>query len=54
MRRCLDDVDDEVRDRAAMYLAVLKDDPLADTLVRDGQSICSHHFDFGFLSLKVT
>lgn len=34
--RCLDDVDDEVRDRAAMYLRIMKDDPLADVLVKDG------------------
>lgn len=34
--RCLDDVDDEVRDRAAMYLRIMKDEPLADALVRDG------------------
>lgn len=35
LRRCLDDVDDEVRDRAAMYLKVLDDKKLADTYVRD-------------------
>jgi len=36
--RCLDDVDDEVRDRAALYLQVIKDEPLGETLVKDGQS----------------
>jgi hypothetical protein len=35
--RCLDDVDDEVRDRAAMYLKVLEDKPLAETFVKDGK-----------------
>jgi hypothetical protein len=35
--RCLDDVDDEVRDRAAMYLRVLDDEPLAETFVKDGE-----------------
>jgi coatomer protein complex subunit gamma len=37
--RCLDDVDDEVRDRAAMYLKVLEEEPLAETFVRDGKYI---------------
>lgn len=35
LTRCLDDVDDEVRDRAAMYLRVLKESTLADRLVKD-------------------
>ena len=34
--RCLEDVDDEVRDRAALYLKVLGDQPLAETYVKDG------------------
>lgn len=34
--RCLDDVDDEVRDRAAMYLRVMKEEPLAEKLVKEG------------------
>lgn len=34
--RCLDDVDDEVRDRAAMYLRVLSEQELADTYIREG------------------
>jgi coatomer protein complex subunit gamma len=33
----LDDVDDEVRDRAAMYLRVMKEDSLADVFVKDGE-----------------
>jgi coatomer protein complex subunit gamma len=33
--RCLDDVDDEVRDRAAMYVRVLDDKELADVYVRE-------------------
>lgn len=37
LSRCLDDVDDEVRDRAALYLQVIKDEPLGETLVKDGQ-----------------
>jgi hypothetical protein len=36
--RCLDDVDDEVRDRAAMYLRVMKEQPLAEKLVQEGES----------------
>jgi coatomer protein complex subunit gamma len=36
LTRCLDDVDDEVRDRAAMYLRVMQSEPLAETLVKDG------------------
>ncbi|WVQ83025.1 hypothetical protein IAT38_005163 [Cryptococcus sp. DSM 104549] len=35
LRRCLDDVDDEVRDRAAMYIRVLEEKSLADVLVRE-------------------
>ncbi|XAO21508.1 hypothetical protein I312_100261 [Cryptococcus bacillisporus CA1280] len=35
MRRCLDDIDDEVRDRAAMYIKVLEEKSLADVLVKD-------------------
>jgi coatomer protein complex subunit gamma len=33
--RCLDDVDDEVRDRAAMYVKVLEDKEMADVYVRE-------------------
>ena len=36
--RCLDDVDDEVRDRAAMYLKVYQEPPLAEAYVKEGQS----------------
>ena len=35
--RCLDDVDDEVRDRAAMYLRMFKESLLADTYVKEGK-----------------
>ncbi|GAA6031128.1 hypothetical protein JCM8097_004017 [Rhodosporidiobolus ruineniae] len=35
LTRCLDDVDDEVRDRAAFNLQLLQDEPLANTFVRD-------------------
>ncbi|KAH0837933.1 adaptin N terminal region-domain-containing protein [Lanmaoa asiatica] len=35
--RCLDDVDDEVRDRAAMYVRVFKEKPLADAYVKKNQ-----------------
>ena len=36
--RCLDDIDDEVRDRAAMYLRMFKESFLADTYVKEGES----------------
>jgi coatomer protein complex subunit gamma len=36
LRRCLDDVDDEVRDRAAMYIKVLEEKALVDVFVREG------------------
>ena len=39
--RCLDDVDDEVRDRAAMYLRVMKEEPLAEKLVKEGECFAS-------------
>ncbi|KAG6878308.1 hypothetical protein C0993_008905 [Termitomyces sp. T159_Od127] len=35
LNRCLDDVDDEVRDRAALYLKTFKEKPLADTYVKE-------------------
>ncbi|GJE86234.1 coatomer subunit gamma [Phanerochaete sordida] len=35
LNRCLDDVDDEVRDRAAMYLKVYQEPPLADIYVKE-------------------
>ncbi|PWN45741.1 putative coatomer gamma-2 subunit [Ceraceosorus guamensis] len=35
LKRCLDDVDDEVRDRAAMNLRVLRQEHLAERLVKD-------------------
>ena len=40
LTRCLDDVDDEVRDRAALNLSLMKDeeDELADKFVKDGSS----------------
>ncbi|GAA5882162.1 hypothetical protein JCM16303_002256 [Sporobolomyces ruberrimus] len=38
LTRCLDDVDDEVRDRAAFNLKLLSDEPLADTFVRDAST----------------
>ncbi|ELU36251.1 coatomer gamma subunit (Gamma-coat protein) [Rhizoctonia solani AG-1 IA] len=37
LSRCLDDVDDEVRDRAAMYLKVIEEEELAQTYVKDGE-----------------
>jgi len=35
LNRCLDDVDDEVRDRAALYLKVFREPPLADVYVKE-------------------
>ncbi|KAI0068048.1 coatomer subunit gamma [Artomyces pyxidatus] len=35
LNRCLDDVDDEVRDRAALYLRVIREPSLAVTYVKD-------------------
>lgn len=35
LQRCLDDVDDEVRDRAALNLKLLQDTKLADRLIKD-------------------
>ncbi|KAG8732322.1 coatomer subunit gamma [Ceratobasidium sp. 414] len=35
LSRCLDDVDDEVRDRAAMYLKVINEESLAQSYVKD-------------------
>lgn len=36
--RCLDDVDDEVRDRAAMYLRLFGETSLAATYVKEGNA----------------
>ena len=38
LSRCLDDVDDEVRDRAAMYLRVLAEEELAEIYIKEGKS----------------
>ena len=35
-RRCLDDVDDEVRDRAALYLKVYEEPPLVQPYIKEG------------------
>jgi len=35
LNRCLDDVDDEVRDRAALYLRAFNEKPLADAYVKE-------------------
>lgn len=35
LTRCLDDVDDEVRDRAAMYLRILDDEPAQEKFIKD-------------------
>ncbi|KIP11750.1 hypothetical protein PHLGIDRAFT_17901 [Phlebiopsis gigantea 11061_1 CR5-6] len=35
LNRCLDDIDDEVRDRAAMYLKVYQEPPLAEAYVKE-------------------
>jgi coatomer protein complex subunit gamma len=35
LNRCLDDVDDEVRDRAALYLRTFKEEPLATVYVKE-------------------
>ncbi|KAF8433518.1 adaptin N terminal region-domain-containing protein [Boletus edulis BED1] len=35
LSRCLDDVDDEVRDRAAMYVRIVKEKPLAVAYVKE-------------------
>ena len=39
LTRCLDDTDDEVRDRAALNLRLMKeDDELADKFIKNGKS----------------
>ncbi|KAN0060258.1 coatomer subunit gamma [Thecaphora frezii] len=38
LERCLDDVDDEVRDRAAMYLRMMQESKLAPKIVQDDSS----------------
>ena len=41
--RCLDDVDDEVRDRAAMYLKVYEEPPLIQPYIKEGKlSVWQH------------
>lgn len=37
--RCLDDVDDEVRDRAALYLKVFERKSLVQAYVKEGKDI---------------
>ena len=36
MSRCLDDVDDEVRDRAALYIRSMREEPLAKVYLKEG------------------
>lgn len=35
--RCLDDVDDEVRDRATLYLAFMENEDIGKQYVQDGK-----------------
>lgn len=49
---CLDDVDDEVRDRAAFNLKLLQDEPLANVFVRDG-ALASLSFSITLSLLRV-
>lgn len=39
LTRCLEDVDDEVRDRAAFNLKLMDREPLANSYVRDGKRL---------------
>jgi coatomer subunit gamma len=48
---CLDDVDDEVRDRAALYLKVLKEESLANTYVKEGWCATFSSIDAGCLKI---
>jgi coatomer protein complex subunit gamma len=47
--RCLDDVDDEVRDRAALYLKVFREKSLADTYVKEGKTLSSFSLETEYL-----
>lgn len=56
--RCLDDVDDEVRDRAALYLKVFKTQTLVEPYIKEGEVFlvgvvmsCSCYFLDSVLSL---
>jgi coatomer protein complex subunit gamma len=37
LTRCLDDVDDEVRDRATLYLSLMDNDDCAKRYIKDGK-----------------
>lgn len=43
LTRCLDDVDDEVRDRATLYLAMMNNENLAKKYIADGM-LCMYSF----------
>ena len=45
INRCLDDVDDEVRDRAAMYLRLFGEPALATTYVKEGDAFLGRRID---------
>ncbi|ORY66956.1 coatomer subunit gamma [Leucosporidium creatinivorum] len=49
LTRCLDDVDDEVRDRAAFNLKLMGDEPLANSFIRDEST-----FSLDALEAKLT
>lgn len=54
LRRCLDDVDDEVRDRAAMYLKALEEESLADTYIRNDSSFPLANLESALMSYLKT
>ena len=49
LTRCLDDVDDEVRDRATLYLAMMNNESLAKKYIADGM----HTFYFESLTVSI-
>lgn len=50
--RCLDDVDDEVRDRAAMYLKIYQEPPLAVPYIKEGLSAHMYNPVGGLMGLS--
>jgi coatomer protein complex subunit gamma len=49
----LDDVDDEVRDRAALYLKVFKTQTLVEPYIKEGEFIFSRQFRSHLLSFRL-
>lgn len=53
LTRCLDDIDDEVRDRAALNLRLMQEeDEMANRFIKNGNSVQQESFDQRLISFR--